>query len=118
MKEEIKKQEEEKIRKDEEEKRKFREMEDEKNRLEQLKEHQMIEEELEKQIEEARKLAMQEQIKHELQRLKDQVKEGNIQKDLFECNYLFIFYAYLHVSIYLLFLLHAIINSLNNEARV
>ena len=54
-------------------------MEDEKIRLEQLKEHQMIEEELEKQIEEARKLAMQEQIKHELQRLKDQVKEGNIQ---------------------------------------
>ena len=52
MKEEIKKQEEEKIRKDEEEKRKFREMEDEKNRLEQLKEHQMIEEELEKQVSE------------------------------------------------------------------
>ena len=59
-------------------------MEEEKIRLKQLKEHQQIEEELEKQIEEARKLAMQEQIKHELQRLKDQVKEGNIQKDFFE----------------------------------
>ena len=59
-------------------------MEDEKNRLKQLKEYQQIEEDLEKQIEEARKLAMQEQIKQQLQMLKDQVKEGNIQKDFFK----------------------------------